>query len=99
MFAMKMRIFLSFLLFLLLLVGNLSCGKREGKEPKVKTNSPPVITSINILPEKPNKESELNLITQSHDPDGDPITYHYQWMKNDEEIVGENKSTLSEWKF
>jgi hypothetical protein len=89
----------AFFLFLLLLVGNLSCGKREGKEPKVKINSPPVITSINILPEKPNKESELNLITQSHDPDGDPVTYRYQWMKNDEEIVGENKNTLRSGNF
>ena len=97
--AMKMRNLSIFLLFLLLLVGNLSCGKREGKEPKVKTNSPPVITSINILPEKPNKESELNLITQSYDPDGDPITYRYQWMKNDQEIVGENKGTLSGGNF
>jgi hypothetical protein len=87
------------LLFLISLVGNLSCGKWEGKETKVRTNSPPVISSINILPEKPNRESELNLVIQSHDPDGDPITYRYQWIKNDEEIVGENKSTLRTGNF
>jgi hypothetical protein len=81
-------------LLIFLLVVNLSCEGRKVETAKSKTNSPPVITSVNILPEKPNKESELNLITQSHDPDGDPVTYHYQWIKNDEEMVGENKSTL-----
>jgi hypothetical protein len=88
---------IAFLSFLFVLLGNLSC--EQGKDLKSKTNSPPVITSVNILPEKPNKESELNLITQSHDPDGDPVTYRYQWMKNDEEIVGENKSTLRSGNF
>ena len=89
----------TFSLFLLLLVANFSCGKWEEQETKVKSNSPPVISSINILPEKPNRESELNLVIQSHDPDGDPITYRYQWIKNDEEIVGENKSTLKSGNF
>jgi hypothetical protein len=88
---------IAFLSFLLVLLGNLSC--EQGKDLKSKTNSPPVITSLNILPEKPNKESELNLIIQSNDPDNDPVTYHYQWMKNDQEIVGENKGTLSSGNF
>jgi len=89
----------TFFLFLLLPVVNLSCGKTERVEPKVKTNSPPEITSVNILPEKPSRETELNLIIQSHDPDGDPVTYDYQWIKNDEEMVGENKSTWRSGNF
>jgi hypothetical protein len=80
-------------LFLFSLLVNLSCEKQEKIEPKPKTNSPPVITSVNILPEKPNRESELSVIIQSNDPDGDPVTYRYQWIKNDEDIVGENKNT------
>jgi hypothetical protein len=72
-----------------------SCGKSSNIEPKSKTNSPPVITSANLLPEKPNKESELNLSIQSQDPDGDSVTYQFQWIRNDEEIIGENKNTLS----
>jgi len=36
----------------------------------------------------------LSLIIQSKDPDGDGITYRYEWIKNDEELVGEDKSTL-----
>jgi hypothetical protein len=58
-----------------------------------------VITSANILPDKPNKESELNLFIQSQDPEGDPVTYQYQWIKNNEEIAGENKNTLKVGSF
>jgi hypothetical protein len=81
------------------LIGILSCGKEKGAEFKSKTNSPPVITSVNILPEKPNKESELNLSIQSKDPDGDPVTYQYQWLRNDEEIIGEKQNTLKKGNF
>jgi hypothetical protein len=81
------------------LTGILSCGKEKGAEFKSKTNSPPVITSVNILPEKPNKESELNLSIQSKDPDGDPVTYQYQWLRNDEEIIGEKQNTLKKGNF
>jgi len=76
-----------------------SCGKSSDTDRKSKTNSPPVITSINILPDKPNKESELNLFIQSQDPDGDPITYQYQWIRNDEEMAGENKNSLKNGMF
>jgi Putative Ig domain len=85
------------LLVLISLVGIISC---EGKKTETsKSNSPPVISSVTILPEKPNKESELNLSIQSKDPDGDPITYQYQWIRNDDEITGEKKSTLIKGNF
>jgi hypothetical protein len=90
---------LTFLSLLFSLTGILSCGKEKGAEFKSKTNSPPVMTSVNILPEKPNKESELNLSIQSKDPDGDPITYQYQWLRNDEEIIGEKQNTLKKVNF
>jgi hypothetical protein len=92
----KILILLSFLFSL---TGILSCGKEKGAEFKTKTNSPPVVTSVNILPERPNKESELNLFIQSQDPDGDSITYQYQWLRNDEERTGENKNTLKSGNF
>jgi len=85
--------------FLLLFLGVLACAKGKEAEVKTKTNSPPVITSVNILPEKPNRESELNLLIQSQDPDGDPITYQYQWLKNEEEIIGQNQNTLKKGNF
>ena len=85
--------------FLLLFLGVLACAKGKEAEVKAKTNSPPAITSIKILPEKPTKESELNLSIQSKDPDGDPITYQYQWLKNEEEIIGQNQNTLKKGNF
>jgi len=87
----KILILLSFLFSP---IGILCCGEEKGAKLKSKTNSPPSITSANILPEKPNKESELNLSIQSKDPDGDSVTYQFQWIRNDEEIIGENKNAL-----
>jgi hypothetical protein len=85
--------------FLLLFLGVLACTNGKEAEVKTKTNSPPVITSVSILPEKPTKESELNLSIQSKDPDGDPITYQYQWLRNDAEIIGEKQNTLKKGNF
>ena len=76
-----------------------SCGKAERGEPSSKGNSPPVISSATILPEKPTKESDLNIMVQSNDPDGDTIHYRYQWIKNEVEISGENRSTLGSGNF
>lgn len=85
------------LLFLASLVGILSC---EGKKTETsKTNSPPVISSVTILPEKPNRESELSLSIQSGGPSGHPITYQYRWIRNDEEIIGEKETTLKSGNF
>ena len=72
----------------------LACKGQKTETPSSKINSPPVITSVNIQPEKPTKESELNLFIQSQDPDGDSISYQYQWIKNNEEMIDEKKSPL-----
>ncbi|NWG03869.1 MAG: hypothetical protein HXY44_13545 [Syntrophaceae bacterium] len=88
-----------FFVITIFLFSILSCGKEKGPDLKSKPNTPPVISSVSILPDKPNKDSELNLFIQSQDPDGDPITYQYQWMKNGEEMVGENKNTLKGGSF
>jgi len=93
------KILTVFLLLLLLFLGVLACGKGKEREIKTKTNSPPVITSISILPERPYKGSDLSLSIQSQDPDGDPIIYHYQWLRNDEEIIGLKQSTLKSGNF
>jgi hypothetical protein len=74
---------------------HLSCEGRKAEPARSKTNSPPSITSVNILPEKPTRESELNLSIQSKDPDGDSVIYQFQWIRNDKEIIGENKNALS----
>jgi hypothetical protein len=76
---------------------NLSCDTSDKLKPK--TNSPPVITSVNILPEEPYIQAELSAVVQCQDPDKDPITNQYQWVKNGEEIVGENSYTLKNGKL
>ncbi len=88
---------LSSILLLFLMGMTLSCDEQPEQpaaDLQSKTNSPPVITSITISPARPTKESELGLYIQSHAPDRNPVTYRYQWIKNDEEIPGEDASTL-----
>ncbi len=94
---MRDTILIISLLFLLLL--GLSCEGQKVEAPKSKIHSPPVVTSADILPEKPNKASELSLIIQSQDPDRNPVTYHYQWMKNGEEILGGDRGALTSQNF
>ena len=93
-----MKIF-SLLLILPLLLGIFSCGSSERVEPKSKTNSPPVIRSVTILPENPSREKDLAVTVQGEDPDQDPITYLYQWVKNDAEMVGEKMNVLKSGAF
>jgi hypothetical protein len=90
----------SFIFFLLFLSGiNISCDGQQGTEIQSKTSLPPVITSITILPDPPKKESELSLFIRSHNPGWEPLTYSYQWIKNDNEISGENRETLKSGNF
>jgi hypothetical protein len=87
------------LLLLVALVGMISCEGKKSDTSASRTNSPPAIISATILPENPTMGSELSLSVQSKDPEGDPITYQYQWIKNDEEIVGENQPSLKKGSF
>ena len=91
---MKSRFFIAALFSFTI---NLSCDTSEELKPK--TNSPPVITSVNILPETPYFQAELNAVVQCQDPDHDPVTNHYQWVKNGEEILGENTYILRNGKL
>jgi hypothetical protein len=84
----------TFISLLFILGGSISCGRQERTEPKTPKNSPPFVTSIRILPEQPNRESTLSLVIQSQDPDGDPVAYHYQWLRNNEEMIEEDNDTL-----
>ena len=86
-----------FIVALFALMINLSCETSADLNPK--SNSPPVITSAKILPETPYSQSELNAVVQCQDPDHDPMTLHYQWMRNGEEIAGENKNALTGYNF
>ncbi len=95
---MPIKIF-PLLLMLTLLPGISSCGRSGGDAPEMKTNSPPVITSVIILPEKPKREKDLGVIVQGTDPDQDAVSYHYQWIQNDAEMIGENGNVLKSGTF
>ena len=86
---------------LCILLGSTSCGSQgEAKfKSQIPTNRSPVITSASIVPANPNKESNLEVVIRSQDPDGDAINYHYQWIKNDDEILGENANILQKGNF
>jgi hypothetical protein len=86
---------------LYVLLGSVSCGSQgEAKfKSQIATNGPPLITSASIVPENPNKESDLEVFVRSQDPDGDAINYHYQWIKNNEEISGEDRNILEKGNF
>ncbi len=73
--------------------------RRLSSNPKSEPNAQPIITSVNIVPQNPNKQSELDLSIRSQDPDGDPVIYHYQWIKNNEELSGENKNIFKSGNF
>lgn len=90
----------AFILFLLVVAGiNISCDGQQGKGIPSEANLVPVITSITISPDQPNKENELSLFIQTHNPGGNPLTYRYQWIKNDDEISGEETETLKSANF
>ena len=81
-------------LLLLVILTLLACEDRKSTVLSSKPNSPPVIASAILLPEKAFRGTELTLVVQGSDPDNDPITYKYQWVKNGEEMAGENKGSL-----
>jgi len=92
---------LTVLVFLFPFVISISCERQKAAEPpsKTKANSLPTITSVTILPERPNRENDLSLVIQSQDTDGDLVNYRYQWIKNDIEIAGESGNVLKAGSF
>lgn len=53
----------------------------------------PTITSVDISPTSPKTNDVLTARVVSVDPDGDPLTTHYQWKKNNAN-VGTDAATL-----
>lgn len=90
---------ISFLLIFFVSLHLTSCGRSEKTGSSTKSNTPPEITAASIFPENPTQKSDLGIMIQSKDPDDDPITYDYQWIKNDAEIIGETKPVLKSGTF
>lgn len=90
---------ISFLLMLFVSLHITSCGSSEKTGTSTKSNTPPEIVAATIFPENPTQKSDLGVTVQGKDPDEDTITYHYQWIKNDTEIIGETKPVLKSGTF
>ncbi len=50
--------------------------------------SPPVVDSVTINQLSPRTADTLSVTVTSHDPNNDPVTYAYQWIKNGTPIAG-----------
>jgi len=67
----------------------------RGGQVVTSTNSTPVDGTVSITPAAPKTNQVVTAVTSGfHDPDGDPLTYHYTWKRNGTVIGGATASTL-----
>ena len=61
-------------------------------------NSPPKVPVVSVTPNFPFTTDDLSciIVTQSIDPDGDPLTYTYEWYRNDLWQSSENTISASQ---
>jgi hypothetical protein len=58
------------------------------------SNQAPVVSSVTINQSAPKTNDTLTVTVSASDPDGDPLTYSYQWIKNGVALPGQTGSTL-----
>lgn len=57
-------------------------------------NGAPVVDSVTIAPAQPRTNDILTAAVVAHDPDGDPMTFAYQWIRNGTDLVGATAASL-----
>ena len=57
-------------------------------------NSPPRVTGLRLLPERPDASQTLVAEPTVQDPDGDAYALHFEWIVNDTPVAGANGATL-----
>ncbi|HJW48744.1 MAG TPA: hypothetical protein VJ726_04955, partial [Candidatus Limnocylindria bacterium] len=57
-------------------------------------NAPPAVISATIAPTSPDTDDVLTATVVAQDPDGNPLTYSYQWTKGGADIAGATGATL-----
>jgi hypothetical protein len=57
--------------------------------------APPTMTSVGITPASPGTNGTLTANAAASDPDGDPVSFSYQWVRNGANIAGATSSTLN----
>ena len=60
----------------------------------VATNALPTASDVRIEPSAPFSGSTVRAVVQARDPDGDPLTYKYQWHVNDSLAAGNGDSLI-----
>jgi hypothetical protein len=73
-------------------------GKGDGAafttDPVTIGNTPPDIAEIHLEPVPLYRGDQLKVTVFAGDPDGDPVTLTYKWLRNDKEILGAKGDTL-----
>jgi len=57
-------------------------------------NGAPVVDSVTIAPAQPRTNDILTAAVVAHDPDGDPLTFTYQWIRNGVDLAGATAASL-----
>src|SRR3989442_2322049 len=74
-------------------------GKGDGTafttDPVTIGNTPPDIAEIHLEPVPLYRGDHVKVRVVAGDPDGDPVTLTYKWLRNDKEIPGANYYTLA----
>ena len=58
-------------------------------------NQPPTITSVTIDQSTPKTNDTLTVTVAATDPDSDPLTYSYQWIRNGSDLAARTSATLN----
>ena len=61
-------------------------------------NDAPTIASVSIPAGTYSRADTIRSVTDANDPDGDTLTFTYQWLTNGSPIVAETAATLSAYK-
>lgn len=62
------------------------------------SNRPPMVTQLVLTPEIAKTNDSLQISATGSDPDGDSVTFQYQWFYNGERLLGEIGQSFPESK-
>lgn len=65
---------------------SVSTGPREATVSTVIKNSPPVISAVNITPAVIHRSTDITVVPEAADADGDHIRFQYVWSINEGEV-------------